>query len=203
MKRINNQFQSIDGYSDKLRDREFSYFPTSRLRWLLNEMNNYYLQIKNNCNSDERVRFIQQIKQYRDQLIKDYRDRVDFNDFDLKYKDKNFEIIDVNNSVNNGKFDNLSTEQLERILEILKDYYDAKSASNYGKYEIFKKIKPIYEELKAAKFDINFGDYGLTIFMDQNIDIINLIETGEIQDLSIDELIKTLATIKVMQTKLK
>ncbi len=203
MKRIDNQFQSIEGYSDKIRDREFSYFPTSRLKWLLNEMNNYYLQIKNNCNSDERVRFIQQIIQYRDQLLKDYNDRVDFNDFELNYKDKNFEIIDVNKAVNDRSFDNLKTEQLEHILEIMKDYYDAKSSNNYNKYNIFKDIKPIYEQLKAAKFDINFADYGLTTFIDQKININNLLETGEIQDLSINELEKTLATIKVMQTRLK
>lgn len=203
MKRIANQFQSIEGYSDKIRDREFSYFPTSRLKWLLNEMNNYYLQIKNNCNSDERVRLIQQIKQYRDQLVKDYKDSVDFNDFDLNYKDKNFELIDVNKSVNAGSFDNLNNDQLEHILEIMRDYYDAKYSNNYAKYEIFKQIKPIFEQLQSAKFDINFNDYGVTTFTDQNIDINKLLSNGEIQDLSIDELNKTLASIKVMQSKLK
>lgn len=203
MKRIDNQFKSIEGYNDKIRDREFSYFPTSRLKWLLNEMNNYYLQIKNNCNSDERVRLIQQIKQFRDQLTKDYRDTVDFNDFDLKYKDKNFEIIDVNKEVYSNSFDNFNNDQLQNILDIFRDYYDAKSSNNYAKYEIFNKIKPIFEQLKAAKFDINFSDYGLTTFTDQQIDINKLLSTGEIQDLSIDELNKTFATIQVMQKKIQ
>jgi hypothetical protein len=126
MKRIDNQFKSIENYNEKIKDREFSYFPTSRLKWLLNEMTTYYQKIKENCNSDDRVKTISQIKTYRDQLSSDFNTSVDFNNYDLKYKDKRRKLIDVNMKVNNSDFDSFNLEQLKKILEIITDYYEAK-----------------------------------------------------------------------------
>jgi hypothetical protein len=130
MYKIDNQFKLIEGYSEKIKDKEFSYFPTSRLKWLLNEMNNYYTKIKENCFSDERYKFISQIKVYRDQLMSDFRTSVDFTLYNLKFKDNKLKLIDINTKVNNSDFDVFKTPQLKRILKIITDYYEAKMKEN-------------------------------------------------------------------------
>ena len=140
MKRVDNQFKSIENYGDKIKDREFSYFSNSKLKWLLNEMKTYYQKIKENCNSDERVRHISQIKIYRDQLRSDFNTTVDFNNYDLNFKDKVRNKIDVNTKVNNSDFDSFNTTQLKKILEIIGDYYQAKvKESNDNKKKLFSK----------------------------------------------------------------
>jgi hypothetical protein len=126
MQRVDNQFKSIENYNEKIKDREFSYFPTSRLKWLLNEMTKYYQKIKENCNSDDRVKTISQIKTYRDQLLSDFNKSVDFNNYNLKFKDKRRKLIDINFKINNSDFDSFNLEQLKKILQIITDYYEAK-----------------------------------------------------------------------------
>ena len=89
-------------------------------------MKNYYNKIKENCVSDERTKFISQIKVYKEQLMSDFRTSVDFTLYDLKYKDKKLKLIDINTKVNDNDFDVFKTEQLKKILQIMTDYYDAK-----------------------------------------------------------------------------
>jgi hypothetical protein len=147
MKKVDNQFKSIDKYNDKIRDREFSYFPTSRLKWLLNEMNKYYAIIKTNCNSDDRVKTIGQIKTYRDQLKNDFNTSVDFNNYELNYKDSSLNVMDLNKVVAAADFDYLDTDKLKKLLEIVRDYYDAQvNASN----EQLSKIKNPQDKYKKA-----------------------------------------------------
>lgn len=126
MIRIDKQFRSIQGYKEKIANQEFSYFPTSRLKWLLNEMNNYYGEIKNGCKSDERTRIINQIRITKDQLKNDYNFKVDFNNYDFKSTtpinkvnpDTN-EPIDLNAKIDRLDTDDLSLKQLKEILDIL------------------------------------------------------------------------------------
>lgn len=128
MMRIDKQFRSIQGYKEKIANQEFSYFPTSRLKWLLNEMNTYYGEIKNGCKSDERTRILNQIRITKDQLKNDYNFKVDFNNYDFKSTtpinkvnpDTN-EPIDLNAKIDRLDTDDLSLKQLKEILDILEN----------------------------------------------------------------------------------
>ncbi len=139
MRKIDNQFKSVEGYNDKIKNREFSYFPTSRLKWLLNEMQNYYNKINVNCVSDDRTKYISQIKVYRDQLMSDFRTTIDFNLYDLKYKDNKLNVIDINTKVANSDFDVFKTEQLKKILRIITDFYNAKMKESTDAVKNIKK----------------------------------------------------------------
>jgi hypothetical protein len=120
MKRIDAQFKSVENYSEKIANQEFSYFTTGRLEWLLKEMSRYYVKIKENCKDEERTRTTNQIKKLNDQLYFDYRTTIDFNTIDdlTQYFDKKI-IPQLNDRVNNMDFNGLSTEQLKKILEII------------------------------------------------------------------------------------
>jgi hypothetical protein len=112
MIRIDKQFKMIDGYSDKIANQEFSYFATSRLKWLLNEMNNYYRDIKENCKSDERSRLNNEIRNTKNRLWNDFNYIVDFEQYTL-------EIENINTIVSTIDTDGLTVLQLKQILEIL------------------------------------------------------------------------------------
>jgi hypothetical protein len=166
MKRVDNQFKSIENYNEKIKDREFSYFPTSRIKWLLNEMKTYYQKIKENCNSDERVKHISQIKTYRDQLTSDFNTSVDFNNYDLKFKNRRRKLIDINLKVNNSDFDDFNLEQLKKILQIITDYYEAKlKESKDAKKKLLNNKStdvnnniPVYDDKEKHLIDINVTD---------------------------------------------
>jgi hypothetical protein len=102
----------IDGYSDKIANQEFSYFATSRLKWLLNEMNNYYRDIKENCKSDDRSRLNNEIRNTKNRLLNDFKYTVDFEQYKL-------EIENINRIVDTIDTDGLTVLQLKQILEIL------------------------------------------------------------------------------------
>jgi hypothetical protein len=112
MIRIDKQFKMIDGYNEKIANQEFSYFATSRLKWLLNEMNNYYRDIKDNCKSDERSILNNKIRNDKTRLWEDFKYTVDFE----KYK---LEIENINTIVDTMDTDELTVVQLKKIYEIL------------------------------------------------------------------------------------
>ncbi len=112
MIRIDKQFKMIDGYKDKIANQEFSYFATSRLKWLLNEMNNYYKDIKDNCKSDERSRLNNEIRNDKNRLWNDFKYTVDFEQYEL-------EIENINMIVDTMDTDQLTVVQLKKISEIL------------------------------------------------------------------------------------
>jgi len=123
MKKIDIQFRSIEGYQDKIRNREFSYFPTSRLKWLLNEMNNYYADIKENCKSDNRTRIISQIKNTNKQLKEELFINVDLTQYDIGLDKKNRrdkQILDtINKRIENMDVDDIKLNILININNVL------------------------------------------------------------------------------------
>ena len=142
MIKIDKQFHLTDGYKEKIANQEFSYFPTSRLKWLLNEMNNYYAEIKNGCKSDERIRILNQIRITKDQLRNDYKFNVDFNTYDFKTKINKTKLgsdtpIYLNTKIDKLDVDDLNLKQLKEILEILetnlKNKIDQTSPKNKNK----------------------------------------------------------------------
>jgi hypothetical protein len=60
-------------------------------------------------------------------LKSDFNTSVDFNNYNLNYKDPRRKLIDINLKVNNSDFDIFKTEQLNKLLEIITDYYTAKA----------------------------------------------------------------------------
>jgi hypothetical protein len=102
----------IDGYKDKIANQEFSYFATSRLKWLLTEMNNYYNDIKDNCKSDERSRLVNEIRNTKKRLWDDFKFVVNFEKYELK-------IENINHIVDKMDTDGLTITQLKEISEIL------------------------------------------------------------------------------------
>ena len=112
MIRIDKQFKVIDGYQDKIANQEFSYFATSRLKWLLNEMNNYYRDIKDNCKSDERSRLNNEIRNDKTRLWEDFKYTVDFDQYKLEIENINTLVIEMDT-------DGLTLKQLKQISEIL------------------------------------------------------------------------------------
>jgi hypothetical protein len=122
IKRIDGQFKNIENYNEKITNQEFSYFTTGRLEWLLKEMNRYYVKIKENCKDEERNRVTNQIKKLNDQLYFDYNTTIDFTkiqDID-DYFDKDMKW-ELNSRVNNMDFNKVTTEQLKKILDIIKN----------------------------------------------------------------------------------
>ncbi len=111
MIRIDKQFKMIDGYKEKIANQEFSYFATSRLKWLLTEMNKYYMDIKENCKSDERSRLNNEIRNIKTQLSKDFDYTVDLDEYDLKIKN-------VNQLIEKMDTDSLTIKQLKQIADI-------------------------------------------------------------------------------------
>jgi hypothetical protein len=112
MIRIDKQFKMIEGYQDKIANQEFSYFATSRLKWLLNEMNNYYRDIKDNCKSDERSQLNNQIRNDKHRLWEDFKYTVDFDEYELGIENINTLVIEMDT-------DGLTLKQLKQISEIL------------------------------------------------------------------------------------
>jgi hypothetical protein len=108
MQRIDKQFRSIQDYKEKIKNQDFSYFPTGRLKWLLNELNQYHLAIKTNCKSDERTRMITKIR-FKDRLENNFDYRVDLGP-------------ETNKKVDMMDFDNSSLSDLRKIL---KEYQDS------------------------------------------------------------------------------
>jgi hypothetical protein len=128
MQRIDNQFRSIDDYKTKIKNQDFSYFPTGRLKWLLNELNQYHLAIKTNCKSDERTRIITKIRLFRDRLENNFDYKVDLG-------------VKMNQKVSKMDFDDVSLDGLRKILKKYQDTLlqksketrDNTSEANYGK----------------------------------------------------------------------
>jgi len=122
IKRIDGQFKNIENYNEKITNQEFSYFTTGRLEWLLKEMNRYYVKIKENCKDEERTKTTNQIKKLNDQLYFDYNTTIDFTKIqgidDYFDKDMKWEL---NSRVNNMDFNKVTTEQLKKILDIIKN----------------------------------------------------------------------------------
>jgi hypothetical protein len=116
--RIDKQFRSIDNYSEKIENQEFSYFATSKLKWLLNEMNTYYSQIKAGCKSDERSDLINSIRNQKKRLASDFNYSVDFEQYWDQYKI--IKMDDINIIVEKLDTDQLTIEQLRIINEIYK-----------------------------------------------------------------------------------
>jgi hypothetical protein len=136
MIRIDKQFKMIDGYKEKIANQEFSYFATSRLKWLLTEMNNYYNDIKDNCKSDERSRLNNEIRNTKTQLWMDFKFTVDFEKYNLK-------IENINMIVDKMDTDNLTVIQLKEISEIL-----SKNLSNKIKETAKKLSKNLSPKIK-------------------------------------------------------
>ena len=126
MNKVNKQFGMIDGYLDKIANQEFSYFPTSRLKWLLNEMNTYYGQIQTLCKSDERHRILNEIRVIKNQLKNDYQTYVNMDQQQSKILDINDQPIeDIQTKVDTMAFDDLTIDQLKQIRDIFrKNLYD-------------------------------------------------------------------------------
>ena len=121
MIKIDKQFRMIDGYMDKIANQEFSYFPTSRLKWLLNELNTYYGQIQTLCKSSERVRILNDIRVARSQLKNGYQYEVNLNDPSIQILDiKNEPIQNLQNKIDIMDVDDLSIDQLKQIREIFR-----------------------------------------------------------------------------------
>lgn len=140
VKRIDAQFRTINDYKIKLQDKEYSYFPTSRLQWLLNEMNKYYTEITNNCKGDERLRIISQIKILRDQLEKQFWTTIDLTEeTGITYKRDQEKTLKPNLNTKIFKLDvsDLTLVQLKEILEIYR-----------------AKINTLIEERKISREDI-------------------------------------------------
>jgi hypothetical protein len=121
MLKISKQFGMIDGYMDKIANQEFSYFATSRLKWLTNEMNTYYGQIKTLCKSDERIRILNEIRNIKNQLKNDYQTYVDMDLKENEILDIHGEPIqDMKSKVELMDLNDLSIEQLKQIREIFR-----------------------------------------------------------------------------------
>uniref|UniRef100_A0A6C0E7H0 Uncharacterized protein n=1 Tax=viral metagenome TaxID=1070528 RepID=A0A6C0E7H0_9ZZZZ len=117
MARIDQQFRSIDDYRTKIKNQDFSYFPTGRLKWLLGELNKYHLAIKNNCKSDERTRIITKIRLFRDRLENNFDYKLDLGP-------------EINQKVSKMDFDNSSLSDLKKILKKYQDSLIQKSKIN-------------------------------------------------------------------------
>ncbi len=121
MLKVSKQFGMIEGYMDKIANQEFSYFPTSRLKWLTNEMNNYYGQIQTLCKSDERIRILNEIRNIKNQLKNDYKTYVDMDKPENEILDiQNQPVPDMKTKVEKMDLNDLSIEQLKKIREIFR-----------------------------------------------------------------------------------
>lgn len=133
VRRIDRYFRTIDNYQEKLKEQDFSDFPTGRLKWLLNEMNTYHKTIQTYCKSDNRQKLNAQIKVYRTRLEKDYY--IDL-DIDLE-KNKHSKLKDIDNlkeKIITLDTDNLTMEQLFLIYKIYKkEYLKRKKEFSNGK----------------------------------------------------------------------
>jgi len=134
MHKIDRQFKSIPDYKDKLKNQEFSYFPTGRLKWLLSELNVYHLAIKSNCKSGERTRLITKIRLFKDRLSKNFDYLVD-----LKPHQSGFEIEDFVKKVTKLDFIDFSLRELRKLLkifqnELIKVAKNARDNSSEGRY---------------------------------------------------------------------
>ena len=121
MNKVSKQFGMIDNYLEKIANQEFSYFPTSRLKWLLNEMNTYYGQIQTLCKSDERLKVLNEIRVIKNQLKNDYHTYVNMDEQDVKILDINDQPIpDIQTKVDNMDVNDLTIDQLKQIREIFR-----------------------------------------------------------------------------------
>jgi hypothetical protein len=153
IKRIDGQFKNIENYNEKITNQEFSYFTTGRLEWLLKEMNRYYVKIKENCKDEERTRVTNQIKKLNDQLYFDYNTTIDFTkiqDID-DYFDKDMKW-ELNSRVNNMDFNKVTTEQLKKILDIIKNKL-AEKVDQAGKFREQKEKEA--EEKRTSSMTYN------------------------------------------------
>lgn len=136
MEKIDRQFRSIENYKEKLKNQEFSYFPSGRLKWLLNELNIYHLAIQSNCKSDERTRLITKIRLFRDRLSKNFNKTID-----LDGQDETFPIPDFVDKINKLDFIDFNLRQLRTLLKLYEDqlistakeFRDGTNEGQYGK----------------------------------------------------------------------
>jgi hypothetical protein len=114
--RIDKQFRLVDNYKEKIANQEFSYFATSKLKWLLNEMNNYYEQIKIGCKSDGRSVYANSIRNNKTLLQNQFKYSIDLTD--EKY---NFKVKGINMLVEQMDTNTLTLSQLQQIDDIYKE----------------------------------------------------------------------------------